>query len=78
MVSKIKCSLETMPEMFFLLESKYTPPKPWSSSPLMIRTVEIPRSSFHRLDCVYNFEQTMPQSEWEIERVCFSLIILNS
>jgi len=56
---------------FVLVDGKIEIPLTWSSSLLMIRTVEINKSLYKSLECFRAFQESMSISDWEIERVKF-------
>jgi len=53
------------------VDDKIRIPSSWSSSLLLIRTVEIKKSLFQSLECFQTFQETMSISDWQIERVNF-------
>ncbi len=53
------------------MDDKIRIPSSWSSSLLLIRTVEIKKSLFQSLECFQAFQETMSISDWQIERVNF-------
>ncbi|CAF4339246.1 unnamed protein product [Rotaria sp. Silwood2] len=74
-LNKLQVQISRTKQLAFLvkkeinLDSKMKIPSLWSSSLLMIRTIEINKSAYESLECHRVFHETMSTNDWVIERI---------